>query len=109
MSRSVLQVGRQGGLGFRAEVLIEDTHTSIDLFRQGWRSVYVNFPKASVVESLRLQAWIVQEACEVNPSSCSTYSPDIFVFSLHRTIQEILACCTLPPDTVKWRWKQVLR
>lgn len=39
------QVGRQGGLGFRAEVLIEDTHTSIDLFRQGWKSVYVNFPK----------------------------------------------------------------
>ncbi|CAM9618770.1 unnamed protein product [Ectocarpus sp. 8 AP-2014] len=61
------QVGQQGGLGFRAEVLIEDTHTSIDLFRQGWKSVYVNFPN------------------------------------------ERLACCTLPPDTVKWRWKQVLR
>lgn len=41
------QVGQQGGLGFRAEVLIEDTHTSIDLFRQGWRSVYVNFPNVS--------------------------------------------------------------
>lgn len=41
------QVGRQGGLGFRAEVLIEDTHTSIDLFRQGWKSVYVNFPNVS--------------------------------------------------------------
>ncbi|CAB1103980.1 GT2 [Ectocarpus sp. CCAP 1310/34] len=35
-------VGKQ--LGFRAEMLIEDTHTSIDLFRQGWRSVYVNEP-----------------------------------------------------------------
>lgn len=23
--------------------------------------------------------------------------------------QEILARCTLAPDTVKWRWKQVLR
>ncbi|CAM9743211.1 unnamed protein product, partial [Ectocarpus fasciculatus] len=31
-------------LGFRAEMLIEDTHTSIELFRQGWRSVYVNEP-----------------------------------------------------------------
>ncbi|CAM9342279.1 unnamed protein product [Ascophyllum nodosum] len=31
-------------LGFRAELLIEDTHTSIELFRQGWRSVYVNEP-----------------------------------------------------------------
>lgn len=31
-------------LGFRAEMLIEDTHTSIDLFRQGWRSVYINEP-----------------------------------------------------------------
>lgn len=41
------QVGRQGGLGFRAEVLIEDTHTSIDLFRQGWKSAYVNFPNVS--------------------------------------------------------------
>ena len=39
------QIGKQGGLGFRSEVLIEDTHTSIDLFRQGWKSVYVNFPK----------------------------------------------------------------
>ncbi|CAM9163729.1 unnamed protein product [Phaeothamnion confervicola] len=37
-------IGRQGGLGFRSEVLIEDTHTSIDLFKQGWKSVYVNFP-----------------------------------------------------------------
>eukprot|EP00752_Nemacystus_decipiens_P009510 g8501.t1 len=35
-------VGKQ--LGFRAEMLIEDTHTSIELFRQGWRSVYVNEP-----------------------------------------------------------------
>ncbi|CAM9415618.1 unnamed protein product [Ectocarpus sp. 4 AP-2014] len=31
-------------LGFRSEMLIEDTHTSIELFRQGWRSVYVNEP-----------------------------------------------------------------
>ncbi|CAM9632852.1 unnamed protein product, partial [Choristocarpus tenellus] len=31
-------------LGFRSEMLIEDTHTSIDLFRQGWKSVYVNEP-----------------------------------------------------------------
>lgn len=38
-------MGKQGGLGFRSEVLIEDTHTSIDLFKQGWISVYVNFPK----------------------------------------------------------------
>lgn len=31
-------------LGFRSEMLIEDTHTSIELFRQGWRSLYVNEP-----------------------------------------------------------------
>ncbi|CAM9232176.1 unnamed protein product [Choristocarpus tenellus] len=43
------QVGRQGGLGFRSEVLVEDTHTSIDLFKQGWRSVYINFPKVCSV------------------------------------------------------------
>ncbi|CAM9128076.1 unnamed protein product [Discosporangium mesarthrocarpum] len=60
------QIGRQGGLGFRSEVLVEDTHTSIDLFKQGWKSVYVNFPK------------------------------------------EVLASCTYPPNTVKWRWRQVL-
>ncbi|CAM9444245.1 unnamed protein product [Chrysoparadoxa australica] len=62
-----LQVGRTGGLGFRSEVLVEDTHTSIDLFRHGWKSVYVNSPG------------------------------------------EVLSVCTLPPDTVKWRVKQVLR
>ncbi|CAM9254221.1 unnamed protein product, partial [Discosporangium mesarthrocarpum] len=62
-----LQVGRQGGLGFRAEVLVEDTHTSIDLFKQGWKSVYINWPK------------------------------------------ERLSCCTYPPNSVKWRWRQVLR
>ncbi|CAM9616241.1 unnamed protein product [Choristocarpus tenellus] len=31
-------------MGFRSELLIEDTHTSIEMFRQGWRSVYVNEP-----------------------------------------------------------------
>ncbi|CAM9825937.1 unnamed protein product, partial [Phaeothamnion confervicola] len=30
--------------GFRAEVLIEDTHTSLSLFRLGWRSAYVCEP-----------------------------------------------------------------
>ncbi|CAN0113427.1 unnamed protein product, partial [Phaeothamnion confervicola] len=29
-------------LGFRAQMLIEDTHTSIDIFRHGWVSRYVN-------------------------------------------------------------------
>jgi cellulose synthase/poly-beta-1,6-N-acetylglucosamine synthase-like glycosyltransferase len=31
-------------LGFRSEMLIEDTHTSIDMFRAGWTSRYVNEP-----------------------------------------------------------------
>mmetsp|Transcript_8020 Transcript_8020/g.12169 ORF Transcript_8020/g.12169 Transcript_8020/m.12169 type:complete len:1034 (-) Transcript_8020:205-3306(-) len=31
-------------LGFRSEMLIEDTHTSIDMFRHGWTSRYVNEP-----------------------------------------------------------------
>ncbi|KAG5176027.1 cellulose synthase, family GT2 [Tribonema minus] len=64
-------IGRTGGLGFRSEVLIEDTHTSLDLLRQGWRSVYV-----------------------VSPASSKG---------------EVLARCTLPPDSVTWRVKQVLR
>lgn len=41
-ARELNLVGHE--LGFRAEMLIEDTHTSIELFRQGWRSVYVNEP-----------------------------------------------------------------
>lgn len=36
------QVGHN--LGFRSEMLIEDTHTSIDMFRYGWTSRYVNEP-----------------------------------------------------------------
>jgi cellulose synthase/poly-beta-1,6-N-acetylglucosamine synthase-like glycosyltransferase len=32
------------GVGFASEILIEDTHTSIQLFKRGWRSVYVNEP-----------------------------------------------------------------
>ncbi|KAG5179332.1 cellulose synthase, family GT2 [Tribonema minus] len=31
-------------LGFRSEMLIEDTHTSIEMFRAGWGSRYVNEP-----------------------------------------------------------------
>jgi cellulose synthase/poly-beta-1,6-N-acetylglucosamine synthase-like glycosyltransferase len=31
-------------LGFRSEMLVEDTHTSIDMFRHGWTSRYVNEP-----------------------------------------------------------------
>ncbi|KAG5192414.1 hypothetical protein JKP88DRAFT_271166 [Tribonema minus] len=31
-------------LGFRSEMLIEDTHTSIEMFRAGWSSRYVNEP-----------------------------------------------------------------
>jgi cellulose synthase/poly-beta-1,6-N-acetylglucosamine synthase-like glycosyltransferase len=31
-------------LGFRSEMLVEDTHTSIDVFRRGWSSRYVNEP-----------------------------------------------------------------
>lgn len=31
--------------GFRSEILIEDTHTSIDMFRKGWKSIYVNNAK----------------------------------------------------------------
>ncbi len=31
-------------LGFRAQLLIEDTHTSIDMFRYGWKSRYINEP-----------------------------------------------------------------
>jgi cellulose synthase/poly-beta-1,6-N-acetylglucosamine synthase-like glycosyltransferase len=31
-------------LGFRSEMLIEDTHTSIEMFRAGWTSRYVNEP-----------------------------------------------------------------
>jgi cellulose synthase/poly-beta-1,6-N-acetylglucosamine synthase-like glycosyltransferase len=31
-------------LGFRAEMLVEDTHTSIDMFRYGWESRYINEP-----------------------------------------------------------------
>ncbi|KAG5191792.1 cellulose synthase, family GT2 [Tribonema minus] len=31
-------------LGFRSQMLIEDTHTSIDMFRHGWTSRYVNEP-----------------------------------------------------------------
>eukprot|EP00953_Heterococcus_sp_UTEX-ZZ885_P009466 5570-Heterococcus_DN1.PRE.4 len=32
-------------IGFRAEVLIEDTHTSIAMFKAGWRSVYINMKR----------------------------------------------------------------
>ncbi|CAM9783444.1 unnamed protein product [Discosporangium mesarthrocarpum] len=45
------------GMGFRSELLIEDTHTSIEMFRQGWRSVYVNEPG-------EVLAW-----CTLQPSS----------------------------------------
>eukprot|EP00612_Vaucheria_litorea_P005782 CAMPEP_0171461346 /NCGR_PEP_ID=MMETSP0945-20130129/5831_1 /TAXON_ID=109269 /ORGANISM="Vaucheria litorea, Strain CCMP2940" /LENGTH=671 /DNA_ID=CAMNT_0011987675 /DNA_START=409 /DNA_END=2424 /DNA_ORIENTATION=+ len=31
-------------IGFRSEMLVEDTHTSIDMFRHGWTSRYVNEP-----------------------------------------------------------------
>jgi cellulose synthase/poly-beta-1,6-N-acetylglucosamine synthase-like glycosyltransferase len=31
-------------LGFRSEMLIEDTHTSIECFRHGWESRYINEP-----------------------------------------------------------------
>ncbi|CAM9576110.1 unnamed protein product [Phaeothamnion confervicola] len=34
--------------GFRAEVLIEDTHTSLSLFRYGWRSAYVCEPNEAL-------------------------------------------------------------
>lgn len=40
--KNLVLVGKK--LGFRSEMLIEDTHTSIELFRQGWRSLYVNEP-----------------------------------------------------------------
>lgn len=40
--KNLALVGKK--LGFRSEMLIEDTHTSIELFRQGWTSLYVNEP-----------------------------------------------------------------
>ncbi|KAG5175559.1 cellulose synthase, family GT2 [Tribonema minus] len=35
-------------LGFRSEMLIEDTHTSLEMFRAGWRSVYINEPNENL-------------------------------------------------------------
>ncbi|CAM9642369.1 unnamed protein product [Chrysoparadoxa australica] len=63
--KEVHEVGKK--FGFRAEVLIEDTHTSMELFMEGWRSAYV------------------------------------------AELDEVLAICTQPPDTVRWRIKQIFR
>lgn len=50
--------------GFRAEVLIEDTHTSLEFFKLQWRSAYVCEPGETLavcVEQPNTVAWRVKQ------------------------------------------------
>lgn len=52
--------------GFRAEVLIEDTHTSLEFFKLQWRSAYVceaGETLAVCVEQPNTVAWRVKQVC----------------------------------------------
>ena len=50
--------------GFRSEVLIEDTHTSLEFFKKQWRSAYVCEPGETLavcVEQPNTVAWRVKQ------------------------------------------------
>ncbi|CAM9372117.1 unnamed protein product [Phaeothamnion confervicola] len=71
--------------GFRAEVLIEDTHTSLSLFRLGWRSAYVCEPDEALaicVDPPDTVAWRVKQVFRWHLGAVQLFLKDHLKFAL---------------------------